>query len=141
MKIILLIGDPKTSLAIVQRYPLQAIPETIEERRRRIGIDGPACIQTDPRQGSMRLGHRDREEPEDSILSHLGDLIDIVLASERRDTFPAIMLASSYVFFEKNMDRDEAIVVLPVDPYAESSISKQSRVCRNWLKATKPKSA
>ena len=36
---------------------------------------------------------------EDSILSHLGDLIDIVLEPERRDTFPAIALASSYVFF------------------------------------------
>lgn len=54
----------------------------------------------------------------DSILSHLGDLIDIVVEPERRDTFPAIALATSYVYFEKNIDRNETIIVLPVDPYA-----------------------
>lgn len=55
----------------------------------------------------------------DSIVSHLGNAVDLVLEPERRDTFPAIVLASAYLYFEKIMDRDEVIVVLPVDPYAE----------------------
>lgn len=55
----------------------------------------------------------------DSITSHLGDAVDVVLEPERRDTFPAIALASSYLFYEKEMAKDEVVVVLPVDPYAE----------------------
>lgn len=55
----------------------------------------------------------------DSITSHLGDTVDVVLEPERRDTFPAISLASAYLYFEKKMDKEEVVVVLPVDPYAE----------------------
>ncbi|MCA9766769.1 MAG: cupin domain-containing protein [Carnobacterium sp.] len=55
----------------------------------------------------------------DSIKSHLGDSVDIVLEPERRDTFPAIALASAYLHFEKKMSKDEVVVVIPVDPYAD----------------------
>ncbi len=55
----------------------------------------------------------------DSITSHLGDSVDVVLEPERRDTFPAIALASAYLYYEKQMTEDEVVVVLPVDPYAE----------------------
>lgn len=55
----------------------------------------------------------------DSIENHLGNSVDTVLEPERRDTFPAIALASAYLYFEKKMSPEEAIVVLPVDPYAE----------------------
>lgn len=55
---------------------------------------------------------------EDSIHSHLGSSVDVVLEPERRDTFPAIALASSYLYYQKEMDENEVIVVLPVDPYA-----------------------
>ncbi|SFH87610.1 sugar phosphate nucleotidyltransferase [Pisciglobus halotolerans] len=56
---------------------------------------------------------------EDSICNHLGNTVDVVLEPERRDTFPAIALASSYLYYQKSMSEDEVIVVLPVDPYAE----------------------
>lgn len=56
---------------------------------------------------------------DDSIRSHLGYAVDVVLEPERRDTFPAIALASSYLYYQKNMSEDEVIVVLPVDPYAK----------------------
>lgn len=55
----------------------------------------------------------------DSIVSHLGNSVDVVLEPERRDTFPAIALASAYLYYQKNMNDDEVVVVLPVDPYAE----------------------
>jgi mannose-1-phosphate guanylyltransferase len=55
----------------------------------------------------------------DSIQSQLGHNVDIVQEPERRDTFPAIALASSYLALEKQMSPDEVVVVLPVDPFAE----------------------
>lgn len=61
------------------------------------------------------------ENQQDSIISQLGNEVDIVLEPERRDTFPAIMLASSYLYFHKKLTPDEVIVVLPVDPYADMS--------------------
>lgn len=57
---------------------------------------------------------------EDSIRSQLGNAVDVVFEPERRDTFPAIALASIYLYYQKNMKKDEVILVLPVDPYAET---------------------
>ena len=56
----------------------------------------------------------------DSIKSQLGDKVEIVLEPERRDTFPAIVLASLYMAFEKKLSLDEVITVLPVDPCAQT---------------------
>lgn len=55
----------------------------------------------------------------DSIKGQLGKKVDIVIEPERRDTFPAIALASVYLACEKNMAEDEVVLVLPVDPYAD----------------------
>ena len=55
----------------------------------------------------------------DSIASQLGDLVEVVAEPERRDTFPAIALATSYLFKEKNCSPDEVVVVMPIDPYTE----------------------
>ena len=38
----------------------------------------------------------------------------------RKDTFPAIALATSYLHDVKNVSEDEAVVVCPVDPYVEN---------------------
>lgn len=84
----------------------ESMVQRVYRQIRQTGIDADLVIATGKNQ-------------KDSIQSQLGDLIDVVLEPERRDTFPAIALASSYLYFEKNMDEDEAIVVLPVDPYAE----------------------
>lgn len=56
----------------------------------------------------------------DSIQCQLGETIDIILEPERRDTFPAIVLASAYLAYKKHMDLSEVVVALPVDPYADS---------------------
>lgn len=55
----------------------------------------------------------------DSIISQLGDKVDIVTEPERRDTFPAIALATSYLHKEKRCSRDEVVVVMPSDPFTE----------------------
>lgn len=54
-----------------------------------------------------------------SIQNQLGNKVDIVLEPTRRDTFPAISLAASYLFYEKHTKSDEVIIVLPVDPYTD----------------------
>ena len=43
----------------------------------------------------------------DSIRCQLGKNVDVVVEPERRDTFPAIALASVYLAKERQMDRDE----------------------------------
>jgi len=55
----------------------------------------------------------------DSIINQLGTEVDIVAEPERRDTFPAIALAASYLHFAKHCPEDEVIVVMPSDPYTE----------------------
>lgn len=45
----------------------------------------------------------------------------IVVEPERRDTFPAIALAASYLRSVEKIDVNETIAVMPVDPYVEIS--------------------
>lgn len=55
----------------------------------------------------------------DSIINQLGNDVDIVAEPERRDTFPAIALAVSYLHFVKGCADSEIVVVMPSDPYTE----------------------
>lgn len=60
------------------------------------------------------------ESQRDPILSQLGDTVNIVTEPERRDTFPAIALASLYLEKERGCGEDETVVVMPSDPYTEA---------------------
>ena len=55
----------------------------------------------------------------DSIINQLGEEVNIVTEPERRDTFPAIALAASYLAKEKGCDKDEIVVVMPCDIYTK----------------------
>lgn len=55
----------------------------------------------------------------DMIQSQLGNDVPVVVEPERRDTFPAIALAASYLHSVQAVDPGEAVVVMPVDPYVE----------------------
>ena len=57
----------------------------------------------------------------DSIINQLGEDVSVVTEPERRDTFPAIALASSYLSKEKECSNDEVVVVMPCDVYTEST--------------------
>lgn len=52
-----------------------------------------------------------------SIRSQLEDNVGISVEPCRRDTFPAIVLATAYLHDVKGVAKDEAVVVCPVDPY------------------------
>ena len=55
-----------------------------------------------------------------SIRSQLGDSVGISVEPCRRDTFPAIALATAYLHDIQGIGNEEAVVVCPVDPYVES---------------------
>lgn len=52
-----------------------------------------------------------------SIINQLGENIGISVEPCRKDTFPAIALASMYLHDVKNIAEDETVVVCPVDPW------------------------
>ena len=53
------------------------------------------------------------------IKAQLGEAVGISIEPRRRDTFPAIALATAYLRDVKKISRNEAVVVCPVDPYVE----------------------
>lgn len=55
-----------------------------------------------------------------AIHNQLGDEVGISIEPCRRDTFPAIVLASAYLTDVQGVDPEEAVVVCPVDPYVEA---------------------
>lgn len=54
-----------------------------------------------------------------SLKNQLGDNINISVEPGRRDTFPAIALATAYLTDVEGIDPEETVVVCPVDPYVE----------------------
>lgn len=55
----------------------------------------------------------------ETIRGQLPKDVDIVVEPERRNTFPAIVLAASYLASRKKIDLEETVIVLPVDPYVD----------------------
>lgn len=54
-----------------------------------------------------------------AIYNQLGDDVGISVEPCRRDTFPAIALATAYLVDVMKVDPSESVVVCPVDPYVE----------------------
>jgi len=55
-----------------------------------------------------------------AIHNQLGEAVGISVEPCRRDTFPAIVLATCYLHYVKGVSEDQVVVVCPVDPYVES---------------------
>ena len=54
-----------------------------------------------------------------AIHNQLGDDVGVSIEPCRRDTFPAIALATAYLVDVMKVDSSESVVVCPVDPYVE----------------------
>lgn len=71
----------------------------------------------------------------DFIETQLGAMVDVVTEPERRETFPAIALSTSYLASQKGCQRDEVVVVMPCDTYTEAryfeKISQMSALVEN----------
>ena len=59
-----------------------------------------------------------------AIHNQLGDDVGISVEPCRRDTFPAIVLATAYLHYVQGVSLEEAVVVCPVDPYVEDEYFK-----------------
>ncbi|TCS93636.1 sugar phosphate nucleotidyltransferase [Hazenella coriacea] len=69
------------------------------------------------------------------IHEQLGDQLPLIVEPERRDTFPAIALASLYLY-EQGVSLDEVIGVCPVDLYIEDSFFSMMKQAEQTLKQT-----
>lgn len=63
-------------------------------------------------------------EQVDILKSQLGEDVSLIVEPMRRDTFPAIALAASYLHSVEKVNPDEVVCVLPVDSYVDDSFFK-----------------
>lgn len=73
----------------------------------------------------------------DMIRGQVGTEIPLIIEPERRDTFPAIALAASYLNSEEQASEDEIVVVLPVDPYVEDGFFERVKDLESVLRDSK----
>lgn len=69
----------------------------------------------------------------DMIHSQIGMDVPLIIEPERRDTFPAIALAVSFLSSVQNVSEDEVVVVLPVDPFVENNFFEKIKELKNVL--------
>lgn len=70
-----------------------------------------------------------------TIINQIGKDVGISVEPCRRDTFPAIALATAYLHDVKNISLDETVVVCPVDPYVDNdyfvALEKLCEIAKN----------
>ena len=71
-----------------------------------------------------------------AIKNQLGENVSICVETCRRDTFPAIALAASYLHDELGVKDDEVVVVCPVDPYVDNSYFENVKRLEEIVKDT-----
>lgn len=86
---------------------LESMVQRVVRQIREAGIHAPVTVATSVSQ-------------QDSIISQLGTDVNMVTEPSRRDTFPAICLASEFLSKVKECPDDEVVVVMPCDPYTDS---------------------
>ncbi|MBB6735120.1 sugar phosphate nucleotidyltransferase [Cohnella zeiphila] len=59
------------------------------------------------------------------IYGQLGSDVQLIDEPERRDTFPAIALAATYLYAMEGVGLNETVVVMPVDPYVDGDFFRQ----------------
>lgn len=56
----------------------------------------------------------------DMLQNQVGHDVPLIIEPERRDTFPAIALAATYLYSIQGIGLEEVVGVLPVDPYVKN---------------------
>lgn len=67
----------------------------------------------------------------DSIKNQLGNKVSICVEPCRRDTFPAVVLAAAYLYYELKKRKDDCVIVCPVDPFVDYSYYKAIKKLEN----------
>lgn len=73
----------------------------------------------------------------DMIQSQISSEVPLIIEPERRDTFPAIALAATYLYSVKGTELNEVVGVLPVDPYVESDFFERIQDLEGVLDVSK----
>ncbi|MDY4609125.1 MAG: sugar phosphate nucleotidyltransferase [Sphaerochaetaceae bacterium] len=68
------------------------------------------------------------------LKNQLGDNVEICIEPARRDTFPAVALAVSYLVENHHLAPEDVIIVCPIDAYVESSYFELFSQLENTLK-------
>lgn len=76
-----------------------------------------------------------------SIKNQLGKSVTICTEPCRRDTFPAIALASAFLMLEKGYGKDDVVIVCPVDPFTEKKYFKTFKKLEKAVQEDKAKIA
>lgn len=72
----------------------------------------------------------------DMIQSQIGPEVSVIVEPQRRDTFPAIALASVYLYSIQGVSLNEVVAILPVDPYVEDSFFDKIKELEGAVAAT-----
>ncbi|WP_411334058.1 sugar phosphate nucleotidyltransferase [Metabacillus indicus] len=101
----------------------QSMVQRVWNQLETVGLSDSAVIATSKTQTEM-------------IYTQLGTDVPLIIEPERRDTFPAIALAGSFLFSEKHTDLDETVIVLPVDPYVHDNFFERVKVLDSVLQSS-----
>jgi len=85
----------------------ESMMQRVVRQIKEVGLDCEITIATNQSQ-------------KDSIENQLGGTVETVLEPQRRDTFPAIALSTTYLKLAKGYSDDDVVVVMPCDPYTEN---------------------
>lgn len=94
--------------------------QRVWEQISNVGLENSAVVATSKSQVDM-------------LQSQLGNNIPLIVEPERRDTFPAIALAASYLFSVQGVSLNESIVILPVDSYVTDDFFVRIKDLENAL--------
>lgn len=72
----------------------------------------------------------------DMIQNQLGYHVPLIVEPERRDTFPAIALAATYLYSMEGVSLNEIVTILPVDPFVEDPFFYRIKDLENVLQTT-----
>lgn len=103
---------------------LESMVQRVWRQLESAGLQDKACIATGKGQTDILVGQ-------------LGDSVPIIVEPERRDTYPAIALAATYLYSIQGVSLNEVIVVLPVDPYVEDAFFEKIKQLEPILHASK----
>ena len=70
------------------------------------------------------------------IYTQLGLDVPLIVEPERRDTFPAIAIASSFLFSKQGVNLDETVIVLPVDSYVQDDFFERVKILDQIIQST-----
>lgn len=71
------------------------------------------------------------------IYNQVGEKVTVCVEPERRNTFPAIALAISYLTDILGVDEDEPVIVCPVDPYVNNDYFTSVRELEGHIRVRK----